>query len=202
MLSHHMSTVAAVGQNAEEEYQASLQALRAHGPEAVEVLHRVYVNMDETRYFARWALVETLRELRSDSALQALTEIASVPVPKEKWTDPEASSRDQESHIRVTAVVGIADLAKQGNRDAEQALTRFLTHEDLSVRREAIRGYLGAGKDYDARASYLRKNLSERDQSLINLNVTEVKQVRHPDIPESLSAGPVKRRDTTPRVKR
>jgi len=201
MVNNHVGTLVAVGEDAEAKYQASLQQLRSQIPEVVKVIHEAYLKMDTSRYFRRWALVETLRELHSDSTLPILIQIASSLIPPEKWSDPETSSRDKESHIRVTAVEGIADLAQRGNRSAEQALARFFNHEDLSVRRQAIRGYLSSGQDFRERADYLQKTLPEKDHWLINLDLTNVKRVPHPDIPEDLSAGEAKKRASTPRIK-
>lgn len=201
MVNNHMGLLVAVGEDAEEKYQTSLQLLRKKIPEVVKIIYHAYVLIDTTRYFRRWALVETLRELHSDSTVPFLIEIASSPIPEERWSDPEASSGDKESNIRVTAVEGIAEMAKRGNQNAEQALIKFFSHDDLSVRRQAIRGYLKVGRDYKERAAYLQQILPEKDHWLINLDVTDPKEVPHPDIPDKLTTSEVKKRESTPIIK-
>ncbi len=206
-LTQHLNLLTGLGEDAERKYQASLKALQQQAPEAAKLLFSSYLKMDESRYFRRWAIVETLKELRSNDALAYLQRIALAPLPKERFSDPETSSLDKESHTRVTAVDGIAELAKLGNKGAETALAQFFTYPDLTVRRRAVRGYLAVGmgnrSDYDRRVALLKSKLPRSDQSLITLTVTNIKRVPYPDdIPDNLTAPQKKRDDAPPEVKR
>jgi hypothetical protein len=194
----HMNAFVGVGEKAESVYQDSLRQLRAQ-PQAAQVLYESYQKTDETRYFRRWALVETLRELHSTAALTALSQIATSPIPGEKSRDGEDTSRGKEVNIRVTAVDGLADLARS-DKNAEYLLTRFFTSPDLSIRRRAIRGYLRAGEAYfrdsAAAASEVQRRMGElktklpvADHGLISLAVTNIKTVPHPAMPDKFPAG-------------
>lgn len=196
----HVELLAAVGGDAEKNYQKSLIGLRSELPEVIEIIYQAYMKMEKTRYFKRWVLVETLRELQSDSILIFLETIALSDIPDELWSDPEVFSIDKESNIRVTAVDGIAQLAKGENLRAEEILKRLFNHEELSIRQRAIRGYLSIG-NYKERADSLRSILSENDYWLINLDITDPKNVPHPSIPDDITAGKVKKLETTPQVK-
>jgi hypothetical protein len=206
-LTQHLNLLTGVGEDAERKYQASLRTLQQQAPEAAKLLFSSYLKMDESRYFRRWAIVETLKELHSNEAFAYLQRIALTPLPKERFSDPETSSIDKESHIRVTGVDGIAELAKLGNKNAENALTQFFTYPDLTVRRRAIRGYLAAGtgnrSEYARKVALLKSKLPRSDQSLITLDVTNIKRVPYPDdIPDKLTAPQKKRDDAPPEVKR
>ena len=195
----HVELLAAVGDDAEVNYQKSLIELRSELPEVIEIIYQAYMKMETTRYFKRWVLVETLRELQSDSILFVLERIAFSDIPDELWSDPENFSIDKESNIRVTAVDGIAELAKGKNVRAVEILKRLFNHEELSIRRRAIRGYLSIG-NYKERADSLRNIISEKDYWLINLDITDPKKVPHPSIPVDISAAKVKKLETTPQI--
>ena len=184
LLSKHMDAALGTGTDVEAQYQRSLTALRSQPDEVITLLGVTYNKIDESRYFRRWLMVETLRELHSDSALMLLSDIADQPIPDEKWTDDEAFSQDKEISIRTTAIAGIADLAGRGNEDANTRLTRFFKHRNPSIRRVAVIGYLGAGEDYETRVDFLKRALPEEDHQFITLKATNIKSVKHPDIPD------------------
>ena len=199
LVAANMDALVGVGENAEANYQVSLKRLRAQPDAVAKVLYESYLKTSEDRYFRRWALVETLRELGSNHALTALFQIAFSPVPDEKAPGSEESTRSKESNIRVTAVDGLAEIARLGDPAAESMLARFFPHDDISVRRSAIRGYLrsgqamqfnsaGASSEIQRRTTDLRSRLSEKDHGLINLAVTDVKTVLHPVMPEQFPA--------------
>lgn len=186
-LSEHLSYLAGVGRDAEQKYQASLKRLQEHAPEVVRMLADAYPKIQLDRYFRRWSIVETMREMRNNSAVNSLKQIAFSPIPAERWADPERFSRDKEISIRVTAVRGLSELAREGNKVAEQSLLRLITNKELGIRRQAIRGYLGAGQDQKQRTNELKSRLPKSDYGLITLDVTDVKRVPHPDdVPDNL----------------
>ncbi len=184
LLRDHVAAAVGTGRDAEAKYQASLTLLRRQSQSVTELIDQTYGKIEEDRYFRRWLLVETLRELHADHTLVTLKTIAESPIPEEKWSDDEAFSRDKEISIRTTAVAGIADLASRENAEAERILTNFFKHESPAVRRTAIVGYANAGKDYEARTRFLKQMLLVEDHGFITLKATDIRTVAHPDIPD------------------
>lgn len=207
LLNQHFNLMVGVGTNAEEKYQESLRELKQKAPEVVPILLNSYLKTDETRYLRRWAIAETLKELQNNAALVALQRIALANIPQERFSDEEHFSVDKEVNIRVNAVDGIAQLAEQGNQEAEDTLTKLFTHPDLTLRRRAIRGYLADVKnkpdEYKRRVRVLESQLPKSDGNLINLDITNIKQVPYPDdIPDNLRAPQKKQDDDAPVVRR
>lgn len=184
LLRDHVGAAVNTGRDAEARYQASLTLLRGQSEAVSAMITATYSKIDEARYFRRWLLVETLRELHSDRTLATLKTIAESPIPEEMWSDDEAFSQDREISIRTTAIAGIADLASRGNEEADRLLTNFFGHENPAVRRVAIIGYANAGTDYEARTSFLKRVLPVEDQRFITLKATDIRTVAHPDIPD------------------
>lgn len=185
MLKKHMDVAVGHGKDAETIYQTSLRALRARAQEVTPLLLNSYRSMPEQQYMARWLVAETLRELRTPIALEALHEIARDPIPEERWRDySHRFSQDQEAAIRVTAVEGLGLLAQGGEQRADQYLLEFVNHKNLAVRRTAIRAYLAAGKDYMTRQSTMQRILPKEDHPLITLDTTDPTKIPYPDIPE------------------
>ncbi len=196
LLTRHLDSQVAVGEQAERDYQVSLRRLRGE-PEAVGLLRDAYAREPESEYFARWQLVYTLASLEQREALSPLARIALSPLPAEQGESPEVSTVGLESNIRVAAVDGLAALARRGVPEAETVLRRLVTHPDLSIRQRAVRGYLAAGADYDARVKTLRAALPPSDHGLITLETTEVRRIPHPDdTPEDLGPRTREPRDT------
>lgn len=194
LLRTHMKAITGVGkdpeqqfQDAEKAYQASLRELRGRSPEVIPLLAVAYNRTEESNYFRRWALVETMRELQSETAVSALAKIATSAIPQERIrTDPERSSVDEEIRIRVTAVEGLGPLAKM-NKVAERTLLSLTKHPHLGIQRAAIRGYLAADPNPDEqkkRSERLKTSLPPDRHQLITLETTDIKRVPHPDMPD------------------
>jgi len=162
--------------------------LRARAPEVTRGLIESYGKTAPDRYFRRWALLETLREVSDKGALSFVARLSSSPIPPERIKgDPERSSADEEVRIRIKAVEVLAAVASQGVQEADEALLRLVRHADRGIRRTAIRGYLAAGRSSEEQArrgEVLRKRLPKTDYGLITLDATDVKQVPHPAMPE------------------
>ncbi|ATB35161.1 hypothetical protein CYFUS_000573 [Cystobacter fuscus] len=180
LLTRHLNLMVSVGEEVESRYQESLRLIQKE-PEAVRLLQDAYAKTVETEYFLRWQLVYTLASLNQREALSGLVRIALSTIPAERGGSDEFFTTGQESNIRVAAVDGLASLAKLGVTEAGSYLLRLSQHSDLSIRQRAVRGYLAAGSDYDARAKLLQANLPTSDHWLITLRVTEVRGVAHPD---------------------
>ena len=191
-LTEHMAALSGVGKDAEDKYQASLAALRAHSAEAARQLVESYPSINEGRYFRRWAFLETLRELHDSSSLGFAVRVAESPLPPERFTsDPERSSVDEERRIRIKAVEILAALAEHHVAAADSALRRLVKHADLGIRRTAIRGYLAAGgpDGLAQRTEYLKRLVAPGDSALVTLATTEVRSVPHPDMPAQFDLG-------------
>lgn len=200
-LADHMNYLAGVGKDAERKYQESLRRLRQRAAEVVRLLAETYPKIAADRYFRRWAIVETMREMRNNSALSQLQRIALSPISAERWGDPERFSMDKEISIRVAAVEGLSELARQGNKEAEQSLLRLITNKELGIRRQAIRGYLSAGQDKERRVRLLKSRVPKSDYGLITLDATDVKRVPHPDdVPDNLKPRYRQKDDEAPKA--
>jgi hypothetical protein len=200
-LSDHLNYLAGVGKDAEQKYQESLKRLRERAPEVVRMIAEAYPKIQVDRYFRRWSIVETMREMRNNDALKSLQGIAFSPIPAERWADSERFSKDKEISIRVTAVGGLSELARQGNTIAEQSLLRLITNKELGIRRQAIRGYLGAGQDLERRIKVLKSKVPKSDYGLITLDATDVKRVPHPDdVPDNLKPRYRQKDDDAPKA--
>jgi len=198
LLERHLQIMVSVGETVERSYQASLQRIQKE-PDAVLLLQDAYAKTVESDYFLRWQLVYTLASLNQREALSPLGKIALSAIPVERSESKEFFTTGQESNIRVAAVDGLASLAKLGLADAEAYLRRLTTHTNLSIRQRAVRGYLAAGADYDARVKTLQASLPAGDQWLITLNVTEIRRVPHPDdAPEGMQPRTRERDDEAP----
>lgn len=173
------------GEGVEERYQASLEELRKNPEESIKVLKEVYQNAEETQYFGRWKLVHTMSAIQDKAALAPLSEIAVSPIPPEKYPRVEhaPSSTAQESHIRVTALDGLAYLARNGQEEAEGVLLQSSRdNTDRTIRRRAIRGYLAAGDNYEERETKLKAIVPEEQHDLIHLDVTPISEMPQPKL--------------------
>jgi len=194
LLRTHMKAMTGVGkdpeqkfQDAEKAYQASLRELRGRAPEVIPLLAGAYNRTKESNYFRRWALVETMRELQSETAVIALAQIATSAIPQERIrTDSERSSVDEEIRIRVTAVEGLGPHART-NKAAERTLLNLTKNPHLGIHRAAIREYLAADPNPDEqkkRSERLKASLHRDRHQLITLETTEIRRVPHPDMPD------------------
>lgn len=151
---------------AESAYQASLEELRRDVVESVRLLRDAYWNTPELHHETRLVLTSTLADLGSDEAFEPLRDIATDPVPPERFEDShDASSQSEERIIRMIAIDGLAGLAKAGNGEADAELLAMATDPGFASQRagriRAIRGYLAAGADTEARAETLRSHVPE-----------------------------------------
>lgn len=136
-VAEHLDAMFAIGPNAEASYQASLQALRARGGEAIAALVATYDQADQTLYNERAALVETLAELRLPEAREALVAIANEPLPERVPAPDETMQPIQaESVIRTTAIRGLGHLAVRDDA-AARALAALAKHRELALQEQA-----------------------------------------------------------------
>jgi hypothetical protein len=178
-LNYHMKVLSLPTETIEEAdqlYDKSLIELRKHPDEVIKLLSEAYKNIEENRYFDRWSLVKTLGDLQITEAYSVLSTIAKSTIPGEKLKDlHHFSTQEEEQIIRLRAVEGLAALAKQGHKWAEEDLLTLALNTDslfLAIRKRAIKGYLSAGKDIDTRIEFLKSKLPKEVHGVITLETT------------------------------
>lgn len=164
------------GAAAERCYQQSLDALARRAKEVVAALADEAGRLDEDRYLDRWALVQLMAELRHEAALDPLDKLLASRLPEERSQDPHSfTSVGEEVMIRTTAVEALTRLAADGSQRACELLLRHTMHENFSVKRAAIQGYLAHGGP--GAEETLRKALPERDHFILGIRQVDVRQV-------------------------
>ena len=151
-LKKHLDLIDAFGPKAEMHYQTSLNKLRRVKDEATQELWRAYQNIDQERFTERQQIVETLRELRSNLSFNPLEIISMEEIPEEKHRDlHDGSTRLEEGIIRLTAIEGLGQFAKEGMEAALDSLISIISKKDniLPLKRQAVREYLIASDDQD-----------------------------------------------------
>jgi hypothetical protein len=177
------------GPDAELNYRAGLQALARDARAAVGAVRDMYRATPEDRYVDRWTQVHLLADLRNKAALSDFDNILSTPIPPEKAPDMITySTVGEETMIRTTAIEGITRIGAEGDRDALELLRKHMRHENFSVRRAAIQGYLEAAGE-DARDE-LRRGLPERDRFILDIRRASVQEVPQPSVVERPSDEP------------
>ena len=185
VLLQHFRTMRGFGSNAEEAYQESLNDLRNQS-RIPEFIYEVYRSLDTSDYSSRWNMALTLQQLNQQATLNALIEIASEPMPLRAVIDNHHySTQMPESMIRSIAVDGISQSAIDGHGEAQEVLLGFVNHDDLSVRRRAIRGYLKTG-DYHEKEKELKEIVADESHWLITLDVTDINSLEMPRLPSSI----------------
>lgn len=197
----HVLASMAHGKDAEAKYQTSLTALRAE-PGAAEALNAAYRGVPENQYLLRTMLVQGLKELQSPAALPFLSAIALDKIPPDRQKSAEINTRTDEVVIRVTAVEGISRLAAAGSQEANEVLLRLISsHEDLTVRQMAARGYLTSPSgNVEEKQQQLRRMLPQNEHWYLTTALTEIKRVPHPQMPATFALD-TKRSTNPPKVK-
>ena len=165
-----------VGEKAEACYQKALDGLARQSKEVVKALAEEYERLDARHYLDRWALFQLMAELKHESALDAADRVLSSRIPQEQFVDSHSfSTVGEEVMIRTTAVEAVTRLAADGNARALEILLRHAGHENFSIKRAAIQGYLAHGGE-QARTTLL-KALPERDHHILDIKRVDVRQV-------------------------
>jgi hypothetical protein len=184
-LNNHLRILVDVSPGADDRKQRSLEELRSHAPEASQALLDAYHGADPADTFGRWLISLTLAELDTNDSYGGLNEIATSAIPAGlKDTDREGSALANESAIRQNAAAGLAVLARRGNPAAEHDLLSLALSPpsgDEAVRTAAIKGYLAAGTDYEARVQALKAQLPSRYHDVVTLTVSQPEPAFPPD---------------------
>jgi hypothetical protein len=185
-LDQHLQTLIDISAGADERKERSLVELRKNPKEASQALLAAYHAAHPKDFFGRWLLGLTLSELNSAEAYAGLREIAFSEVPADlKDNDLEGSQRANESAIRQSSVAGLVRLARAGNPSAERDLLSLALNppsKDDAVRTVAIKGYLAAGRDYEARVQRLKARLPRQYHDVVTLTVSTPEEPPPPSV--------------------
>lgn len=165
-----------VGERAEACYQRALDGLARRSREVIKALADEYERLDGQHYLDRWALIQLMAELKDEAALDAIDRLLSSRIPGEQSTDPHSfTTVGEEVMIRTTAVEAATRMAGEGSGRALEVLLRHVNHENFSVKRAAVQGYLQHGGEH-ARDTLL-KTLPERDHRILDIQRVDVRKV-------------------------
>jgi hypothetical protein len=184
-LDKHLLTLVDVNPGADDRKERSLEELRKNAKEASQALLDAYHGADPADSFGRWLISLTLWELKTNEGYPGLREIATSAMPEGlKDNDREGAALANESAIHQNATEGLAALARAGNAAAEKDLLSLALRppsDDDAVRTVAIKGYLAAGSDYEARVQALKAQLPSRYHDVVTLTVSQPEDVVPPD---------------------
>jgi hypothetical protein len=132
--------------------------------ETISILVTAYNEVDKIFYGDRWALVQTLADLKGMQALDDLSRIANEPLPRREDTlyDHQLSPYNEESIIKITAIKGIGNLAVR-NDSAVTALVSFFNYKDSVIRLEALNSLAAAIREADERRKPILMALLPKD---------------------------------------
>jgi hypothetical protein len=164
-----------VGEDAEKRYQSCLNVLFRNAREVVAIVEQELKDQPVDSYLDRWSLVHLLAELKQPSSLGALDSILSSQIPAERSKDPHSfTSVGEEVVIRTTAVDAITRIAADGAKEAQELLLKHVRHENFSIKRAAVQGYLQVAGEGGRET--LQKALPERDHHILDIKVIDVRQ--------------------------
>lgn len=164
-----------VGEQAEACYQKALDGLARRSKDVVKALAEEYERLDASHYLDRWALIQLMADLGHEAALEPIDQLLSSRIPEELSPDPHSfTTVGEEVMIRTTAVEVVTRIAAGGNARALEILLRHATHENFSIKRAAVQGYLAHGGE-EARAT-LSKVLPERDHYILDIKRMDVRK--------------------------
>jgi hypothetical protein len=172
------------GEDAEEEYRAAVEELRARAADVVIEIARLEQNCDWSDYPTRWALIYAASELQHPVALPLFRSIVMTPIPPERSADPHSfSTVAEETILRTTAVDAVAQLAQNGDRTAIEQLFDYLSVNSLSVKRAAVQGLLNVKQGENLR-SRIEEKLCPDDRFLLDIRPIDIHKVTQIDKPE------------------
>ncbi|TMP38695.1 hypothetical protein [Pseudoalteromonas rubra] len=177
MIEAHLNNLFGMGEDANQQYAESLEALRANAHTVVPELIKIYDDTELTAagQMRRWSAVHILSELNSPLANNKLYEIA---ISKPDYTyAPKISSdhthgpsyESRELSIRAAAMDGIANLATLGYSQSDETLANYLLDpqdKEPMTLRYAIKGYL-QGNDTEMRREQLLRHLGPEYHAFI-----------------------------------
>lgn len=164
-----------IGESGEKCYQSALDGLARRAKDVIRIAAAEYARLPKNQYLDRWALVQLIAEIKDEVSLEFLDRILSSEIPPEESNDPHSfTTVGEEVMIRTTGVDAVAGIAADGSAKALEVLLRHVRHDNFSVKRASIQGYLAHG-GADA-AEQLKKILPERDHYILDIKRIDVRQ--------------------------
>lgn len=165
-----------IGESGEKCYQSALDGLaRRHAKEVIKIAATEYARLPKNQYIERWSLVQLIAEFKDEVSLEFLDQILSSEIPPEESNDPHSfTTVGEEVMIRTTGVEAVTRIAADGSVKALEVLLRHVRHDNFSVKRAAIQGYLAHG-GADA-GEQLKKTLPDRDHYILDIKRIDVRQ--------------------------
>lgn len=168
-----------VGDNAETKYQSSIASLLPRKQEVVYIIASEYRNLSKGQYLDRWSLVQLLSDLKDPLTLRIMDEILSNPIPPEESDHLDSfTTVGEEVMIRTNCIEAATKIAASGNSEALDLLLKYAKHENFSVKRTSIQGYVAHG-GRDARQKLLQI-LPEKDHFILDIHRVSVQKVFQP----------------------
>jgi len=196
-IARYLGIVASPGPDAGRRERVALAQLQKKPKklksQMVSELYVAYMRMEETDYYKKWLLVNTLGKLNTLEALDDLHKIAKSPIPKEKYkqVNGAVSSRAEESLIRFAAIRGISQYALNHKGEGEKLLFNIATEAKAkAVKNMAVQWYLYLPMKLD-KMSDMEKYQSTRVYMNRKKQLAEVMKV---DIKDLMKMKPAKKR--------
>ncbi len=183
LLMNFLTAMNAAGDDAEEGYRRAVAELRRKADEAIIEIARLENCCHSADYPTRWGLIYAAAELRHPAALPFFRSVVLTPIPPERSLDPHSSTVAEETILRTTAVDGVADLARHGDKAAVEALFDFLGSPSISIKRAAVQGLFGVQQGESLRGR-IEERLCPEDRFLLDIRPLDVRKATQIDDPE------------------
>lgn len=169
---------------------AALERLLRNRHEALKLLETAYHAARSAPEVTKEGLVNAVIDLQTHDAEPLLSEILREPIREPQLTaGAENSEVGMQAVVRAAAMEGLRDLARRGNRAAEQDLMDAIVDGHPALLPEAVAMYLEAGPDLRARQARLAALLPADAQYLIHrINITHAEDLPELPRPEGLGA--------------
>ena len=184
LLMNFMAAINAAGEDAEDVYKGALEALRGKADEAIIEIARLENCCHQGDYPTRWGLIHAAAELRHHAALPFFRSVVLTPIPPERSPDPHSSTVAEETILRTTAVDGVADLARRGDKAAVEALFDFMAVPSISIKRAAVQGLLKVEQGESLRGR-IEERLCPEDRFLLDIRPLDVRKAQQISDPEA-----------------
>ena len=185
-------------ESAEREYTHVIRLLRADAQRATTVAASL-IEAAADDLMLRWSLLHMLTDIEDAACLDVLHRQASRQLPERIQQEGGCEQlADYEELVAIMAVEGLGRLAETGNREAVQALTEVVAHQDRkSVRRPAAAALVAARPDLRARVEQM---LPEGERHLLGPRQATEEDLTVPVTHEDLThKPPERRRETRPK---
>jgi hypothetical protein len=173
----------AVGNDANDRHDQAVDSLRRDPEETIVAIVAAYGGCPAGDYAQRQALVRVAGILGHSGSLPFLASVALAEIPQEQAADPHSfSTVAEETIIRMTAVDGIVQRARDGDEGAAEFLMKCVESPSFSVRRAAVSGLMSTPYG-DERRSDIEARVPSEQRFIFDLKqipASEAIQVEDP----------------------